>query len=106
MYLVLKIGSVGVDAVAAVSAAFKELFGHCAELGIGKNIFLLLGKGFYLFSELVKLGRQKVGRTAVDRLLITDYLFAEIGIDLNGSFAVFTLNKAFKLLGNRLVALA
>ena len=53
MYLVLEIGSVGVDAVAAVSAAFKELFGHCAKLGIGKNIFLLLGKGLYLFSDKI-----------------------------------------------------
>ena len=105
MDFVFEVGSVGVDAVAAVSAAFKKLFGNCAELGIRKHILLLLDKGFYLFSELFKLGRQKVGGTAVDRLFVAEYLFAEIGIYLNRGFAVFSLNKTLKFLCNRFVAL-
>ncbi len=53
--LFLKIG-VGIDSVTAVPSSLEEFFGNRPELGVGKNVLFLFGKGFCLFPELFKLG--------------------------------------------------
>ena len=99
------VASNSVKVVFFISSFFKKFNGNLTELSVRENILLLLTKLFYFILKRINCIGNKIGRTAVNDIIITYNFFSELGINVTRCFAVLSCYQILKFLCNHLVSL-
>ena len=106
MNLIHDIVVLTVKPILLISSFLEEFYSNIAELSVGKNILLLLIIFLNFIAEFIKLGFKKICRAAIDDFFVAADFLSEFGVDIAGSFTVFTGNHILKFLGYHLIAFA